>query len=304
LLSELVKNQRDFDKMKISYERKMGHLLKDIRQIEDERDKILGELTVLDRKAQEMESMQSREDREKSRVESERFKERLRVLEEELKRMRKKMKDHQKLVSFKEHGEVKIQQLSTEVSRLKDNRIELHQKMARDQRGHREKQGALQKEITSLKRAEIQGKKAIAELEMRLSATARAEHVSRRRAQIAAHKSENGGDSSGVSASSRKKSVPTTDVLAWFEQAVQRSVGRREAAEQVKKSELLRAQLEGELKACKAKLLSGKKEGAERQGLADEIEYLEAELEFRKIELGKAVEAVRDGEQVPITTMT
>jgi chromosome segregation ATPase len=105
--------------MKISYERKMGDLLKDIRQIEDERDKILGELTVLDRKAQEMENMQTREDREKSRAESERFKERLRVLEEELKRMRKKMKDHQKLVSFKEHGEVKIQQLSTEVSRRK-----------------------------------------------------------------------------------------------------------------------------------------------------------------------------------------
>ena len=299
----MVKNQRDFDKMKISYERKMGDLLKDIRQIEDERDKILGELTVLDRKAQEMENMQTREDREKSRAESERFKERLRVLEEELKRMRKKMKDHQKLVSFKEHGEVKIQQLSTEVSRLKDNRIELHQKMARDQRGHREKQGALQKEITSLKRAEMQGKKAIAELEMRLSATARAEHVSRRRAQIAAHKSESGGDFAGVSAS-KKKYVPTTDVLAWFEQAVQRSVGRREAAEQVKKSELLRTQLERELKACKDKLTSGKKEGADRQGLADEVEYLEAELEFRKIELGKAVEAVRDGEQVPINPMT
>lgn len=47
LLTELVKNQRDFDKMKITYERKMDDLQRDIRQIEDERDKILGELTVI-----------------------------------------------------------------------------------------------------------------------------------------------------------------------------------------------------------------------------------------------------------------
>lgn len=61
-------------------------------------------------------------------------------------------------VSFKEQGEAKISALSTEVARLRDNRIQLHQKMAKEQRGHKEKTGALQKEISNLKKAEMQGK--------------------------------------------------------------------------------------------------------------------------------------------------
>lgn len=40
LLNELVKNQRDFDHMRNTYERKMEDMQRDIRQIEEERDKV------------------------------------------------------------------------------------------------------------------------------------------------------------------------------------------------------------------------------------------------------------------------
>lgn len=135
------------------------------------------------------------------------------------------VKDHEKLLSFKEQGEQKIALLSQEVNRLKETRIQLHKKFAREARGHREKQTELQKEISDLRKADMMGKRTIRDLERRLEQTSRAEHVTRRRAQIAAERQKTEKENRDLQlagSGGRAGRDKSGDVVSWFRELVQR----------------------------------------------------------------------------------
>ena len=210
LLHELVKNQRDFDTMRNAYERKMEHLQLSIRAIEEERDQTVKELESLDLRGGAALTSRTSEDKERQRS-------RLRQLEEELKRLRKKVKDHERLVSFKEQGEQRIAKLSQEVEQLKNARTQLHKKMAREAKGFREHKLELEKQIVVLRKADQSSRKMIRDLETRLSSKDRSEHVQRRRAQIAMEKKKLSleKEKDGEWSKARAKSLHL-DVVEWF----------------------------------------------------------------------------------------
>ena len=131
------------------------------------------------------------------------------------------MKDHERLLSFKEQGEQKIATLSGEVQRLKAARTTLSKRMAKDAKGHREARQELERKITSLQRADKAAQKTIRDLEGKVASghhlTGRdgpREHAARRRAQIAMQQRrdrEDGGAAGGA------------DAVAWFRGVVERT---------------------------------------------------------------------------------
>jgi len=157
LLHELVRNQRDFDTMRNTYERKMEDLQLSIRAIEEERDQTVAELEALDQRPSAALTSRTSEDKERQRV-------RLRHLEDELKTLRKKVKDQERLRTFKEQGDEKIAKLSQEVEQLKTARIQLHKKMAREAKGFREHKNELEKQIVGLRKADVSSRKMIRSL--------------------------------------------------------------------------------------------------------------------------------------------
>mmetsp|Transcript_60401 Transcript_60401/g.142500 ORF Transcript_60401/g.142500 Transcript_60401/m.142500 type:complete len:983 (+) Transcript_60401:2-2950(+) len=284
LLQELVRNQREFDTMRNAYERKMEDMQHSIKQIESERNQVLNELSALDKRT-------STSSGDKNREEKDKWSQRLKTLEEELKKMRKKVRDHEKLLQFKEQGDHKIAALSSEVERLKVSRAQLHKKLARDAKGHREKQQELEKQIFSLRKADIASRRVIRELETKLSSAARAEHTVRRKQQIASEKQR----SEKEDREPERRWAKGDDVVAWLKGVVARGCGVKEAKVKVEEAKEYKMKLEKELKACNAKkerLGTGSEAKKQARELEDEAEYLSAELEFRTMEEAKARKAL------------
>ena len=306
LLHELVRNQRDFDTMRNAYERKMQHLQLSIRAIEEERDQTAKELESLDQRP----ALTSRtsEDKERQRV-------RLRQLEEELRKLRKKVKDHERLLSFKEQGDQKIAKLSQEVEQLKTTRMQLHKKMAREAKGFREHKQELEKQIVTLRKADMSSRKVIIELQTKLSSKERGEHVQRRRAQTAMEKKklslekEKDLDLGKALARGKALEVNDVDVVEWLRSQLAQASRKETARLELETSTGLRQQLDKHLGdslsklACLERELAGgsSKERSvgerELQDLRDETEYLMAEVDFRAVELERAKKHLADAEK-------
>eukprot|EP00960_Hanusia_phi_P039830 754072-Hanusia_phi.AAC.2 len=293
LLQELVRNQREFDTMRSVYEKKMEDLQHSIRAIEEERDATVKELESMDKHKTATTT---------SELHRERWNTRLRQLEEELKRMKKKVKDHERLLAFKEQGDQKIANLAQEVDRLKASRAQLHKKMAIEAKGHREQRQALEKQILSLRKADLASKRTIRELEIKLSSAARAEHVVKRKAQIALEKQKNAERESETSDSNKNQ-----DVLEWFQNLLQRATAGKDAENQIQMNMRLRAQLESEMNGCTSRLksldtknISEVEFERQKQDFYDELEYLSAELEFRTLETEKSRKLVNDCAKVQL----
>jgi hypothetical protein len=302
LLHELVRNQRDFDTMRNAYERKMQHLQLSIRAIEEERDQTAKELESLDQRP----ALTSRtsEDKERQRV-------RLRQLEDELKRLRKKVKDHERLLSFKEQGDQKIAKLSQEVEQLKNARNQLHKKMAREAKGFREHKQELEKQIVTLRKADMSSRKVIRELQTKLSSKERGEHILRRRAQIAMEKKKLSLEKEKERdwGKGRGKALDVdADVVEWFHAHLAQASRKEAARDQLETSTNFRQQLDKALTDCQGKmagleraLVGGVKDRSsveqELQDLRDESEYLMAELDFRAVELERAKKHLADADK-------
>ena len=294
LLAELVRNQREYDTMRGQYERKMEHLQFSIRAMEREREQTLSELAALDKLASQNAS------RSGDQMEKARRSQRLKQLEDELRQMRKKVKDHERLLSYKEQGEHKIATLSEEVQRLKASRTHLSKKMARDARGHREARQELERQITSLQRADKAAQRTIRELEGRLESAAvprvregPREKALRRRQQIAMQQRRDreaqAEDMAGAGGPGQG------DPVAWFKALLERGRRGREARAVLSKGGAFKERLAGELRECRAQISRGEATGgatAMLQGLRDEAEYLSAEMDFRIMEEDKARAAV------------
>jgi hypothetical protein len=306
LLHELVRNQRDFDTMRNAYERKMQHLQLSIRAIEEERDQTAKELESLDQRP----ALTSRtsEDKERQRV-------RLRQLEEELRKLRKKVKDHERLLSFKEQGDQKIAKLSQEVEQLKTTRMQLHKKMAREAKGFREHKQELEKQIVTLRKADMSSRKVILELQTKLSSKERGEHVQRRRAQTAMEKKklslekEKEVDWGKALARGKALDVDDVDVVLWLHEQLAQASRKETARLELETSTTFRQQLDTHLGDSLSKLACLERELAggsskdrsvgerELQDLRDETEYLMAEADFRAVELERAKKHLADAEK-------
>ena len=306
LLHELVRNQRDFDTMRNAYERKMQHLQLSIRAIEEERDQTAKELESLDQRP----ALTSRtsEDKERQRV-------RLRHLEEELRKLRKKVKDHERLLSFKEQGDQKIAKLSQEVEQLKTTRMQLHKKMAREAKGFREHKQELEKQIVTLRKADMSSRKVIIELQTKLSSKERGEHVQRRRAQTAMEKKklslekEKEVDWGKALARGKALDVDDVDVVLWLHEQLAQASRKETARLELETSTTFRQQLDTHLGDSLSKLACLERELAggsskdrsvgerELQDLRDETEYLMAEADFRAVELERAKKHLADAEK-------
>ena len=291
LLHELVRNQRDFDTMRNAYERKMEDLQLSIRAIEEERDQTVKELESLDQRPAP--TSRTSEDKERQRM-------RLRQLEDELKKLRKKVKDHERLLSFKQQGDEKIAKLSQEVEQLKNARIQLHKKMAREAKGFREHKMELEKQIVSLRKADQSSRKLIRELETRLSSKDRSEHVQRRRAQIAMEKKKLSVEKDREGDLPKGALPKNVDVVDWFRSQVVQASRKESAQHQLESSNSLKAQLDKSLSDCNTKMAAMQRSPSaanmqrELQDLGDEAEYLMAELEFRSMEADKAKKHLAD----------
>ena len=251
LLEELVKNQRELDTMRSEYERQVEVFKESIRAIEQERDKVLSSLSSVEKRTSVSSAMtaQAKEDRE-------RWVQRLRQLEDELRLMRNKVKDHERLVSFKEHGEQKIAALTQELNRMKHSRSTLHKRLTQEAKGHRDRAHVLERTIASLRKESQASSRALRTLQTKLTLASRAEHVLRRKAQIHQLQAQRqqaggvGGGEAGVGGGGGGSG----DVVAWFRALVARRIARLEAQSLVTSNLALQQQLQQEMLACNARL--------------------------------------------------
>ena len=312
LLTELVRNQRDFDTMRNTYERKMEDLQLSIRAIEEERDQTVKELESLDQRPSTSRTSSGGpsllEQGHKTSEEKERQRQRLRQLEDELKKLRKKVKDHERLLSFKEQGDQKIAKLSQEVQQLKNTRMHLHKKMAREAKGFREHKLELEKQIVTLRKADSASRKMIRQLETKLSSKDRAQHLQRRKAQIALERKKLTAESDKAALAPVASSNPLDhhgNVVDWFLSHVSAAGGQDAAKKRHEDAMALRAELQRQMLEVKAKMAAaegvspeaaaGSGQAVAVQELGDELEYLEAEIEFRSIEADKALRQMKSG---------
>ncbi len=148
LVAQLSKSQHQYSQMKEFYEKKLATLSSDVKEKQDERDMLLGELTAL----QQQKDTEKDKDASVSKAREEQLQKMLAKKDDELKSLKKKKDELSKLSQVQSRYTAQMSKLETEIIAMKKQRVDLSKTLQAEKKSHLLMLNNKAKEIAKLKK--------------------------------------------------------------------------------------------------------------------------------------------------------
>ena len=154
LIEELETSQKRLQVMKMQYENKLVSLQNKITATEDERDKVLKNMSVSMTSSgggSPFHSSNKVENEKVQRIKDE-YKSKIEKLKDEVKKLTNAKKEHAKLLRNQSQYERQVDKLKNEVTDMKRSKVKLVQKMKEESNRHRELETKKNRELSQMKK--------------------------------------------------------------------------------------------------------------------------------------------------------